>query len=142
MGQTVLSAAMRNSSPGDQERELIQDYGKDRCEGEGDEPGVCDITNHTEIYSGDTSGQPYADNGPHNGMSCRERQAELGADENGRCGGKLGRKAAGVGKMGDLLADGFDDLVAIGRQAKNDTHPAEEENPGGDLNLRTQRLVA
>src|SRR5690625_3146766 len=129
---------MANVEPSGAEDALDQEEEQDAQPGarrQGNDPGHEDSTDDPQVEGGDAPGQPNAENGPHQGVGGGNGQPR-GRGQHDRAGGaQLGGKAPGGGQLGDLLADGGNDLVAIGGQADNDADGAQQQHPAGQVGL-------
>src|SRR5690606_4119528 len=110
---------------------------QDRTGRQGDDPGQEDLADHAQVQRTDTASQADPKNGADQGVGGGYRQAQTRSTDHGGRSSQLGGKTTAGGQLGDFLADGGDDLVAIGSQTHDDAQRAQQQNPA-----RHQRLLA
>src|SRR5690606_5346210 len=80
----------------------------------GDHPRGEDAADDPQVERRDPARHADPENRAYKGVGGGNRQAETGSTDDGGGSGQLGGETAARRQLGDVLADGGDDLVAIG----------------------------
>src|SRR5690606_116239 len=128
------TAYVRGSAPS-AENALQDEEEYDRQDGtgrQGNHPGGKDGAHDLEVQRGDSTCHANPQHRTDQGVGGGNRQTDTRCAHHG-CGGRqFGGETTARGQLGDVLADGSDNPVAVSGQADHDADTAQQQNPARD----------